>query len=195
MVTAQREIRKKLSYEEYLATPEINLRYEIIDGEMIMSPASTFDHQWIMHNILDALRPFVKKKKLGAVVGAPCDILIRRAPLRTRQPDVLYISFERSNKTISELRKMAVLEIAPDLAVEILSPSDKRSVLKAKLDDYIKIGVRECWVVSPQAETVEVIRLSAESATTVNLFKMTDLLRSEVLPDFKMKVANIFSDY
>lgn len=195
MVTAQGKIRKKLSYEEYLATPEINLRYEIIDGEMIMSPAPTFDHQWIMHNILDALRPFVKKRRLGAVVGAPCDILIRRAPLRTRQPDVFYVSFERSNKTISELREMAVLELAPDLAVEILSPSDRRGVLKAKLDDYIKIGVRECWVVRPKAETVEVIRLSDEGAIPVNLFKATDTLRSEVLPGFKMKVSDIFSDY
>ena len=195
MVTAQGKIRKKLSYEEYLATPEINLRYEIIDGEMIMSPAPTFNHQWIMQNIVYALGPFVRKKRLGAVVAAPCDILIRRAPLRTRQPDVFYISFERSDKTISELRKMAVLEIAPDLAVEILSPSDRRGVLKAKLDDYIKIGVRECWVVRPKAETVEVIRLSDEGATPVKLFHLGETLRSEVLPDFRMKVADIFSDY
>ncbi len=195
MAVAEKEIKKKISYEEYLAMPEINLRYEIIDGEMIMSPAPTINHQWIVSNITDKLRPFVKKKKLGVALAAPADVLVRRTPLKTRQPDVFYISFKRSRKTIAELRAMPVLEIAPDLAVEILSPSDRRSVLKDKLQDYIKIGVLECWVVSPQAETVEVLRLSSGEATTIKLYGIGDTLRSEVLPDFKMKVADVFSDY
>jgi Uma2 family endonuclease len=195
MAVAEKEIKKKIAFEDYLLMPEIKLRYEIIDGEMIMSPAPTFDHQWIIQNIVYALGPFVRKKKLGAVVAAPCDILVRRAPLRTHQPDVFYVSFDRSRKTIAELRKMQVLELAPDLVVEILSPSDRRSVLKAKLDDYIKIGVRECWVVSPQGETVEVLRLSSGEATSINTFHVSNTLRSEVLPGFKMKVSEVFSDY
>ena len=195
MVAAQGKIRKKLSYEEYLATPEINLRYEIIDGEMTMSPAPTFDHQWIIHHILDVLRPFVKKRKLGIVLAAPLDVVIRRAPLRTRQPDILYDSFKRGGKTVAELRRMPVLEIPPDLAVEILSPSDRRNILKGKLEDYIQLGVMECWVVSPKAETIEVLRLTPEGATPVKLFHLGETLRSEVLPEFKMKVADIFSDY
>ncbi|MGH9800194.1 MAG: Uma2 family endonuclease [Blastocatellia bacterium] len=195
MVVAAKALKNKISYEEYLQMPEINLRYEIIDGEMIMPSSPTFDHQWIIHNILDALRPFVKKKKLGAVVAAPLDILIRRMPLRTRQPDILYISFKRGGKTISELRQLQLVEIAPDLAIEILSPSDRRSVLKEKLEDYVSIGVLECWLVSPQAETIEILKLSSEGATTLNLYGSTETLRSEVLPDFKMKVADVFSDY
>ncbi|MGH9841601.1 MAG: Uma2 family endonuclease [Blastocatellia bacterium] len=195
MAVAEKEIKKAISFEDYLMMPEINLRYEIIDGEMIMSPAPTINHQWLISNITDKLRPFVKKKKLGAVLAAPADLVIRRSPLKTRQPDVFYISFKRSHKTIAELRAMPVLEIAPDLVVEILSPSDRRSVLKAKLEDYIKVGVLECWVVSPQAETVEVLRLSSGEATTVKLYGIGDTLRSEVLPDFKMKVADVFSDY
>jgi Uma2 family endonuclease len=195
MAVAEKEIRKPLSFEDYLLTPLIKQRYEILDGEMVMSPAPTFDHQWILQNLLDALRPFVKRKKLGAVIAAPCDILIRRAPLRTRQPDAFYVSFKHSRKTIAELRQMQVLELAPDLVVEILSPSDRRSVLKAKLDDYIKIGVGECWVISPQGETVEVLRLSSGEATSINTFHVSDTFRSEVLPGFKMKVSEVFSDY
>jgi Uma2 family endonuclease len=90
---------------------------------------------------------------------------------------------------------MSVFEIGPDLVVEILSQSDRRSILKAKLEDYIKIGVLECWVVSPQAETVEVLRLSSGVATTIKLYGLGDTVRSEVLPNFKIKVADIFSDY
>ena len=193
MVAAEKTLIKPLTYEDWLATPEINQLYEVIDGVMVMCPAPTIEHQWLIANLTDQLRPFVKKRKLGAVLAAPLDVLVRRAPLRTRQPDVLFISFERSGQTLAELRKMPFLEIAPDLAVEILSPSDRRGVLSGKLQDYCKIGVRECWLVSPEAETIEVLRLSAAGATRVHLFGAGDTLRSEVLPDFKMKVDAVFA--
>jgi Uma2 family endonuclease len=195
MIAAETRIKKKLTFEDYLLTPETKLRYEVIDGEIIMSPAPTVEHQWIIGNLNDVLRPHVKKRKLGVVLSAPLDVIVSRKPLRTRQSDILYVNFEHSGKRAEELREMKVFELAPDLAIEILSPDEKRQRLKGKLHDYIKIGVRECWVVSPQGETVEVIRLSADGATITSLFKMTDTLRSEVLPDLKMKVSDIFSDY
>lgn len=193
MAAAEKTLINPLTYEAWLATPEIIQRYEIIDGVMIMCPAPTIEHQWLIANLTDQLRPFVKKRKLGVVLAAPLDVLVRRAPLRTRQPDVLFVSYEKSGKTLAELRKMPFFEIPPDLAVEILSPSDRRGILNNKLQDYCKIGVRECWLVSPEAETIEVLRLSSTSATRVSLFGAGDTLRSEVLPDFKMKVDSIFS--
>lgn len=193
MVAAEKTLIKPLTYEDWRATPESNERYEIIDGVMLMCPAPTIEHQWLIANLNDQLRPFVKKRKLGAVLAAPLDVVVRRAPLRTRQPDVLFISFEKSGKTLAELRKLPFLDIAPDLAVEILSPSDTRRVLNNKLQDYCKIGVRECWLVSPEAETIEVLRLSPAGATRVKLFGAGDTLRSEVLPDFKMKVDAVFA--
>lgn len=194
MAVAEREIKKKISYEEYLAMPETNLRYEIVDGEMIMSPAPTSEHQWFLSNLFDALRAYVKRKKLGVVLPAPVDVLIRKAPLKTRQPDILFLSAERTGITgRAQLRDMPVIEVAPDLVVEVLSPSDTRGVLRNKLQDYIKIGVRECWLISPQAETVEVLRLSLEGAKRIHLFGAGDMLRSEILPGFKMKVDEIFA--
>jgi len=185
---------KTITYEEYLALPETNRPCEVIDGELIMSPAPSSEHQWIVNNILDVLRPFVKKRKLGVVLDSPIDVLVRRAPLRTRQPDILYLSAERSGvKGRAELRAMPVIEVAPDLAVEVLSSSDTRRALAGKLRDYQTIGVRECWLVSPEAETVEVLRLSTAAATTVNLFGIGDTLRSEVLPTFKLKLKDIFN--
>ncbi len=127
-------------------------------------------------------------------VAGMVEVFRRRAPLRTRQPDVLYLSSERSGiKGRAELREMPVIEIAPDLVVEVLSSSDTRRALASKLRDYQTIGVREGWLVSPEAETVEVLRLSTTSATTVKIFGLGDTLRSEVLPAFKLKLTDIFS--
>ena len=193
MTIAEKTLGKKYSYQDYLATPEINRRFEVVDGAIVMSTPPTADHQLIIGNLANVLSLYVRQNKLGVVLPAPLDVLICKAPLNTRQPDVLFISFERSGKTLAELRKMPFLEIAPDLAVEILSPSDTRRVLSSKLPDYCKIGVRECWLVSPEAETVEVLRLSAAGATRVNLFGAGDTLRSAVLPDFKMKVDAVFA--
>lgn len=194
MAVAEKEIKKKISYGEYLAMPEINLRYEVINGEMIMSPAPTSEHQWFIKNLIEVLSPFVKRKKLGVVLPAPVDVLIRKAPLKTRQPDLLYLSTERTGvKGRAELQAMPIIEIGPDLVVEILSPSDRRVVLQGKLQDYTKIGVRECWLISPEAETVEVLRLSPAGATRIYLFGAGDTLRSEVLPGLKMKVDEIFA--
>lgn len=189
------EVKKRLTFEDYLLTPETNLRYEIIDGEMLMSPAPTIEHQWIISNIMDVLRPYVKKLKLGVALPAPLDVVVSRRPLRTRQPDISYISFERSGKSARELREMKVFETAPDLVVEILSPGERRGALKGKLQDYTKIGVRECWLVSAESNTVEMLRLTPQGATRINLFGAGDTIRSEVLSGFTMEVADVFADY
>ncbi len=194
MAVAEREIKKKIAYEEYLAMPETNLRYEIIDGEMIMSPAPTSEHQWFLKNLMMRLDLFVTRKKLGVVLPSPVDVLIRKTPLKTRQPDILYLNAERTGvRGRDQLREMPIIEVPPDLVVEVLSPSDTRSVLKNKLQDYTKIGVRECWLISSEAETVEVLKLSPEGAKRIHLFGAGDTLRSEILPGFKMKVDDIFA--
>lgn len=194
MAVAEREIKKRISYEEYLRMPETNLRYEIVDGEMIMSPAPTSEHQWFIKNLIVKLDPFVNRKKLGVILPSPVDVLIRKSPLKTRQPDLLFLSAERTGITgRAQLRDMPIIEVPPDIVVEVLSPSDRRGVLRNKLQDYIKIGVRECWLISPEAETAEVLKLSPEGAKRIHLFGAGDTLRSDALPGFKMKVDDIFA--
>lgn len=194
MVIAAKALKKTISYEEYLQMPEINLRYEIIDGEMIMSPAPTSEHQWFTQNLIEKLGPFVKRKKIGVALFAPIDVLIRKNPLKTRQPDILFLSTERTGvKGRDELKDMPVIEVSPDLVVEILSPSDRSTVLQGKLQDYARIGAQECWLISPEAETVEVLRFTPAGIQRVNLYGAGDTLRSDLLPGFKMKVDDIFA--
>ena len=184
---------KKLTFDAWQALPETKQRYEIVDGVLIMPPAPTADHQWIMMELAVRLRDFVNERDLGVVLPAPVDLLIQREPLRTRQPDILYLSAERTGiKGRAQLRGLQFLEIPPDLVVEVLSPSNTRSHIEDRLADYRKVGVIECWLVSPEAETIEVLRLSPEEIATEATFGVDETLRSEVLGDFTLQLRDIF---
>jgi len=184
---------KRLTYLEYLETPEIKQRYEILDGEMIMTPAPTPYHQGVIGRILFLLQTFVTERNLGIVLGAPVDVIIRQDPLRARQPDILFLSATRSGiNNIAQLRTMQVLKTPPDLVVEVLSPGNTRDEMLDKLEDYRKVGVSECWLVSPEAETVEVVRISAEGITTVNIGGIDGILNSELLKDFTPSLKELF---
>jgi Uma2 family endonuclease len=184
---------KLLTFEDYLLSPEIGRPYEIIQGELRMKSTPSVEHQWIVGNICNFLHPLVTKGKLGVVLFAPLDVIISRSPLQTRQPDVLFLSAERTGITgRTQLRKKPVTEIIPDLVVEVLSPNDSRRELDEKLRDYQKIGVRECWLVSPEAETIEVLRISAENIDTIGLYGVNELLRCEVFPELGLSVREVF---
>ena len=184
---------QKLTFEAYLALPEMKRRYEIVDGVLIMPPAPTPDHQWIMMEIAVRLREFVDERDLGVVLTAPVDLLVQREPLRTRQPDILYLSAQRSGiRGRAELRGLQFLEIPPDLVVEVLSPSNTRRDLEDKLEDYRKVGVLECWLVSPEAETIEVLSFSDEGTRVIDVFSIDGSLQSPVLPEFTLDLREVF---
>ena len=109
------------------------------------------------------------ERRLGRVFIAPLDIVIRRDPLRTRQPDLMFISNARRY-----IIGRQVIEGGPDLVIEILSPSNTRRELEAKLRDYQSIGVREAWIVATQGQTVEVLQLSAGGIERSGLYGLGD---------------------
>jgi Uma2 family endonuclease len=183
-----------LTFQAYLKLPETKQRYEIVDGVLSMPPAPTPEHQWILMEISVGLRNFVNSANLGMVLVAPVDLLIQREPLRTRQPDILYLNAQRTGiMGRAELRGLQFLEIPPDLVVEVLSPSNTRRDLEGKLEDYRKIGVLECWLVSLEAETIEVVYLSAETNITVGVYGIYGSLQSQILGGgFTLQLREIF---
>ena len=186
--------KKKITLADYLLMPQLNHPYEIIDGEMMPSPAPTPAHQIIGANIFSPLSQYVKAKELGVVLFAPVDIILQRDPLRTRQPDVLFIQKDNLPGTsLDDLEELQLLEITPDLIVEVLSPSDTKKVLAGKLTDYQQIGVKECWLVSREARSVEVLRLSAEKSERAGFYGLGEIVHSEVLIDLRLAVDAIFA--
>ena len=178
---------RALTYEEYTALPETMGRYEILDGVMLMAPAPSIRHQETVLRIAEFLRKFSRERGLGTVLVAPVDVVISREPLRVRQPDVLFVSAERCPP--ERLIEMERVEgFGPDLVVEVLSPSESGEALKEKLEDYARIGVRECWLVEPVAKTVEVLSLSERGAERLGLFGKGEAIRSRVLEGLTLPV-------
>jgi Uma2 family endonuclease len=185
---------KHLTFADYLLSPTIMQRYDIIDGEMIMSAAPTPRHQWIIANIYRPLDTFLRTHQRGIVIFAPCDIVIRRDPLRTRQPD-LFI-FLRGREDVGDLENLLeqpVIEVAPDITIEIIAKNETRRARLDKIEDYRRIGVKECWIVSPQAHTVEVLRLSPEGLRTVGIYGAGMHVSSEILEGLDLPVEAIFA--
>jgi Uma2 family endonuclease len=180
---------KHLTYDAYLALPEMMARYSIVNGELIMDGAPTPDHQTVVLELSLKLAPFIREHRLGRVFVAPLDIVIRRDPLRTRQPDLMFISNARRY-----IIGLQVIEGGPDLVVEVLSPTNTRQELQEKLQDYQTIGVREAWVISPQARTVEVLQLLAERLERLGLYGLGDQISSQVLPELRLTVDEVFPD-
>ena len=186
--------KKKISFEDYRLMPEINHPYEIIDGEFMPSPAPIPVHQRIVANVFTPLSNHVEAEDLGITLFAPVDIILQRHPLRTRQPGVLFIHKDKLSGTgFDAIEELQILEIVPDLVVEVLSASDTERVLSGKLSDYQRIGVKEGWLVSREARSVEVLQLTKEQSQSLGHFGLGEAIRSEVLPDVQLTVDAIFT--
>ena len=192
MAIAIQNLSQLLTYEQYLNEGVIKLRYDILDGVRIVSNP-TSRHQDILLNLGEAFRDYQRKQKTGRVQIAPRDVLIWRAPLRTRQPDVLFISMTRLAQNPPSTDP-APISPAPELVVEILSPSDTKKVLAAKIADYQSVNVLECWVVSLRARTVEVLSLTAEEVESVRVYDETETVQSVQFPDLQVAVADILAE-
>ncbi len=185
----------KLSYEAFMALPETKKRCEVVDGVLRLAPSAIPDHQWITGEIFVRLWEFVMVNGLGIVLTAPSDLLIQRQPLRVRQPDVMFFNAERTGFLgRSGLRGLQVFEVPPDLVVEVLSPSNTGPRFREKIEDYRRIGVLECWLVSPEDETIEILRLSDSGITAAAMYDVDDTLHSEVLQGFQLSLADIFGE-
>ena len=176
----------RITYEEYLEGPEIKQRYEIVDGKMIMPPGPNLEQQTILRQVFRFLDAHVSDHELGQVWFAPLDVLVQREPLRTRQPDLLFVSNAKS-ATIAQ-----IIEGGPDLVVEILSPSNSRSHMEEKLADYARLEVRECWLVSPEARSVEVLQLVEGAWQRLSICGLGDDVQSGVLMGLALPVVELF---
>ena len=151
-----------------------------------MNPAPTPIHQRIVRELLTALTFFLHQHPLGEVFPAPTDVLSpgKAEPV---QPDLTFVAAERMN-----IVTQRAIEGAPDMTIEVLSPSNWMDDRKTKFALYAEMGVHEYWIVDPDERTVELFSLREGRYALIDRLSPGDTLRSALLPGFEMAVGDIF---
>ena len=139
------ELERKLDYDDYLAAPSDGQRYEIIRGELYVTPAPSPLHQRVSRRLLRQLADFFHERGLGEVFDAPIDLIL--TPHDILQPDLLVVASD------SGITKRGV-ERPPWLVVEILSPSTRKQDQGIKLERYAQLAVQHYWLVDPEARRI-----------------------------------------
>ena len=162
------------------------MRHELVKGELrTMAPAG-FDHGAIGINLAVELLQYVKKRKLGTVVGPDTGFIIAHNPDTVRAPDVAFVRRDR----VPTPRPVKFWPGAPDLAVEVVSPGDTVFEVDEKVQEWLDAGTGEVIVVNPRQKTVKVFR---KGQTAVVLGIADTLENLSVVPGFRCAVADIFA--
>ncbi|MEO7216924.1 MAG: Uma2 family endonuclease [Gemmatimonadaceae bacterium] len=168
--------------------PDLPECYELVDGELIMmmSPAGSL-HGYLVVKISAMLNAYVEEKTLGMVFGEQTGFILARHPDTVRAPDAAFVCNTR----------LSSIELGdgyfpgyPDLAVEILSPSNRPSAMRRKIDQYFAAGTRLVWVVNPRERSIVVHSLLHPPTT---LHEADTLDGEDVLPGFHYEMAHLFA--
>lgn len=177
----------KFTYEDFILFPNDGKRHELIDGEHYVTPSPNTRHQAIVGNLHWLLRRFLEEHPMGKVFLAPFDVLF--SDLDVVEPDLLFIASDRV-----DILTEANVQGAPDLVVEVISPSSRKTdeVTKRKL--YDRHAVKEYWVVDPELEAVKVYRRKdAGFERVAELTRETrDELSTPLLPGLSLPLDLVF---
>jgi Uma2 family endonuclease len=176
------------TYEDWLKLPDDGYRYEVLDGVLYMSRPPRSRHQLASANLYLALSNYARARHLGRLYYAPIGVRLPNQPVPV-QPDIQFISTGRIG-IVSE----DYVEGAPDLVIEILSPSHWLYNRREKFEAYEQAGVREYWLVDYRAKTIEVFVLTEGAFVLLGKWGEQETVRSEVLKGFEIAVADVFAE-
>ncbi len=171
-----------LSVAEYRKLPEGPPHFQLIAGELYMSPSPRFWHQEIVLGIASSIREYLRRHPIGKVVVAPSDVEL--SPEDVYQPDIYFVSQTRYD-ILCEHGAIG----APDWVIEVLSPGTAQLDLGPKREAYARAGVGEFWIVRPQEGRVDLYRLQEVSTHPLHAFTMADTLSTPLLPGWSLPVA------
>lgn len=175
---------KRLSVNYYKILPE-GAPYQLIEGELIMTPAPNSRHQMISGNLFKKFSYFVDERKLGILLYSPIDVYLDDE--NAFQPDIIFISGDRK-----EIIKEDGIYGPPDLVIEILSPFTAHYDLKEKFRVYERSGVCEYWIVDPEMNSVEIYSNEKEHFSLIAKAEGEGEVKSVLLKGFKLTLEEVF---
>jgi Uma2 family endonuclease len=174
------------TYADYLRLPDDGTRCEIIEGERLMTPSPFTRHQAVSFMLERLLGDFVLPRGLGSIYHAPCDVIL--ADNTVVQPDILFVSKARE----SIIEEQGIFG-PPDLVIEILSKADPRRDTVRKLAIYARHGIREYWIVDPDADRIDVFVLDGKDLVKKAAHDRGEARSLAVLPGFAAPLSEVFA--
>ena len=176
--------RIKFTYEDYCNAPE-DKRYELHDGDLVVVPSPREQHQNSVGSLFYFLRAFVLGRELGRVYIAPFDIVLSNHDVV--QPDVIFVSGDRLDIITPDN-----IQGAPDLVIEVLSPSTAHRDRTFKRALYARHGVREFWLVDTDTQTIEILLLGSGGYEEIGTYGAGQALVSPTLTGFALDIDKLF---
>ncbi len=175
-----------LTYDDYAAIPSDGRRYEIIDGDLFVTPAPRPRHQKVIGNLHGILFAYLKEHPIGDLYLAPIDLIL--SPTNVAQPDMLFLSAKKRS-LVSERG----IEGPPDLIVEVLSPTTEKTDRNVKSRLYGRFGVTHYWLIDPEAKQLEMFRYSGKRYRVIPPVKgATHASLEDLFPNLVFNLADLW---
>jgi Uma2 family endonuclease len=187
IVVGVTKMPRTMTLADYLAGEETLRPRELAYGILREPPAPGFRHQLLVGRLHLCLERHVRRRAAGRLVLSPVDVILDRKNALVVQPDLVFVA--EPHRHVSGDRMWG----APDLVVEVLSASTRHHDRTVKLGWYRRYGVRECWLVDPDAYEITVVDLTHETIPP-RIFTRRERLRSAVLPRLRLPLAEVFND-
>jgi len=181
----------KLTYDDFVLFPDDGKRHELIDGEHYVTPSPNLRHQQIQGDLFAMIWNYLEAHPIGRVFTARLDVVFSRFDVV--EPDIMYVSHERAKTVLTT----ANVQGAPDLVIEIGSPSTRQRDETIKRHLYERSGVSEYWVVDPEIDIVRVYKRGDEGGfrRPIELSREAgDVLTTNLLPALDLPLTRIFRE-
>jgi Uma2 family endonuclease len=178
-------VEVKYTYQDLRSTPDDGRRYELFEGDLIVSPAPTTMHQRIVFRLSLVIGNFVQMHQLGEVLSAPCDIQFSGETVV--EPDLLFVARDRAS-----IVKEDYVQGAPDLIVEVISPTSEERDRGYKFKIYAEQGVKEYWLADYRKRVLQIFGLTSSGFQLAGEFKNDDEVRSPLFPGLRFRVSELW---
>jgi Uma2 family endonuclease len=183
--------RLKLTYDDFVLFPDDGKLHELIDGEHYVTPSPNVRHQQIQGDLFALIWNYLEAHPVGRVFISRLDVVFSKFDVV--EPDIMYLSHERANNVVTE----ANLQGAPELVIEIGSPSTRQRDETIKRRLYERSGVSQYWVVDPEIDVIRVYKRTGDAAfgKPMELSREAgDVVTTDLLPGLDLPLVRIFRD-